>query len=164
MKNTIQLVILSSLIAGLAGCSTYSKSEKASLEKNISAEAPVNNPQQMLERAAVTFSEIDGISNEDKSKLSEIYTRTYLDSMSIRKQIGQSKSLLFKTLAKKDYKDSDIKALKNKIVELDQKRLAIMFKALDDVQKIVGKGTPASEKIYEHLERYEYPMARDQQL
>ncbi|MFP5519654.1 MAG: hypothetical protein ACLGGX_07100 [Bdellovibrionia bacterium] len=162
MKN--YAVILSIATLALAACSSTPEKEQVTLEQNIKAEEPVATPQQMLERAATSFSSIEGLSKEDQGKLAEIYTRTYMDSMSIRKDIGQSKSLLFKTLAKKDHKDSDIKKLKARIVELDQKRLNIMFKALDDVQKIVGKNTPASEKIYEHLERYEYPMAREQQL
>ncbi len=63
------------------------------------------------------------------------------------------------TLAKVDYKDTEIKNLKNKIVHLDQERLNLMFGALDDVRKVVGMGIEA-EKIYKHFQDYEMPAHR----
>lgn len=164
MKRLMLFLLVSGVSVGFISCGSASKSEQAALDKSTKAEAPIHSPEQMLQRAAASFSNIEGLSTEDKIKLTEIYTSTYVGSMNIRKEIGQSKSLLFRTLAKKDYKDSEINALKNKIVKLDQKRLELMFKTLDDVQKIVGKNTPASRKIYEHLEKYDYPIVREYQL
>lgn len=162
MKKFTSVMLVFGLALGLAACGSASKSEQAALDQKVSSEVPVRSPEQMLSRAAASFSNIEGLTTEEKMKLTEVYTNTYVKSMDIRKEIGQSKSLLFKTLAKKDYKDSEINALKKKIVQLDQNRLDLMFKTLDDVQKIVGKNTPASQKIYEHLERYDYPMVREQ--
>lgn len=159
------LIFLGGTIAlQLTACGTASK-EEADLNKKVQAEAPVDNPEAMVERAAQAFANIEGLAPEKKSKLSEIYTRTFTESMNIRKEIGQSKSLLFKTLAQNDYKNKEVNALKKKIVNLDQKRLNLMFKALEDVQAVVGKGADA-EKIYEQLQDYDKlnRMAKDQTM
>ncbi len=149
------IVLVAAVVATLTttACGTTAK-EDAEMNKQVQAEKPVESPEAMVDRAAQAFSNIEGLAPEKKTKLSEIYTRTFTESMSIRKEIGQSKSLLFKTLAKTDYKNSEVKTLKKKIVNLDQKRLNLMFKALEDVQTVVGKGADA-EKIYEQLQDYE---------
>jgi hypothetical protein len=129
--------------------------EKAVTEK--AAQEPVaQSPQQILERAAEQFSSAPGLTAEQKTKLAEVYSRVYIESMGLRREMGQNKSLLFTTLSKPNYKPSEIKVLKSKIVQLDQKRLNLMFEALDDVEKIVGKGNKVPE-VYKHFERFEIP-------
>lgn len=69
---------------------------------------------------------------------------------------SENKTQLFETLATHDYQSSEINALKNKIVILDQKRLELMFGALNEVQQIVGRGQD-KEKIYRDLRNYDRP-------
>jgi hypothetical protein len=105
----------------------------------------------------MVFSDAEGLEPHQKAKLSEIYSNVYQQSMSIRREIGKSKSLLFATLASDNYKAIDVENLKTKIVDLDQQRLNIMFKALDDVQAVVGTGIGKSH-IYKHFQEHEYPQ------
>ena len=74
----------------------------------------------------------------------------------IRRNIGQSKSLMFSRLASVDYDSVEIKKLKERIVKLDQERLNIMFQALADVQAIVGRGID-KEKVYKYFQENELP-------
>lgn len=155
-KNTIkQGLILIALLAS-AACTTKAAREEALMNSEVKAQAPADTPEKIVGRASEAFSNVEGLKPEQKAKLSDIYVRVYTDSKSIRREIGQSKSLLFMTLAKPDYKESEITMLKKKIVALDQKRLNLMFTALDDVQKVVGKGK-STENIYKHFHDYEMP-------
>ncbi|MBY0555446.1 hypothetical protein K2P97_13015 [bacterium] len=151
------LLVISSLT--LAACSSTKKEREQELALQVKMQEPADTPDQIMHRAAIAFSNADGLTAQQKWMLSDIYSRVYTESMRIRREMGQSKSLLFMTLAKVDYKSSEIDALKKKIVELDQKRLKLMFDALDDVQRIVGKGIEA-EKIYKHFQDYEMPNHR----
>lgn len=154
MKNiTIGLMALS-LLLSLSSCTSATKTETAAIDNQIKTQAPADSPDQIRERAALAFSNAEGLTAEQKLKISVIYSRVYAESMRIRREMGQSKSLLFMTLAKVNYKDTEIKTLKSKIVRLDQERLNLMFGALDDVQGVVGKGVQA-EKIYRHFQDYE---------
>lgn len=156
LKKITAFTILACITLIISGCSTPEKKEETVLNEKIKAQEPADTPQHIAVRAAEAFSGAPGLSAEQKMKLHAIYTRVYSESMQIRRDIGQSKSLLFMTLANSDYKSADITRLKKKIVDLDQKRLTLMFDALQDVQKIVGKGIEA-EKIYKHLHEHEVP-------
>lgn len=156
MKNILIKLAALSLLLIFSSCVSATKTESTVMDNQIKAQAPADSPDQIMARAALAFSNAEGLTAEQKLKLSAIYTRVYSEAMRIRREMGQSKSLLFMTLAKVNYKDSDIKNLKTKIVRLDQERLNLMFGALDDVQSVVGKGVQA-EKIYKHFYDYEVP-------
>ncbi|MEK6627868.1 MAG: hypothetical protein AABY53_04530 [Bdellovibrionota bacterium] len=159
MKNNLVILCLLSALAVLNSCTTAKKPEVDAMDREIKYQTPADTPDQIMERAAYAFSNAQGLTAEQKTKLRSIYTRVYAESMQIRRDIGQSKSLLFMTLAKVDYKESEITNLKDKIVKLDMRRLDIMFKALDDVRSIVGKGIEA-EKIYKHFQDFEIKNIR----
>lgn len=152
------VILMSTLV--VSSCMSSQKAEDETLTAQIKEQAPADSPQQIAMRAAEAFSNAPGLTAEQKLKLHALYTRVYSESMAIRRDIGQSKSLLFMTVANKDYKSVDVTKLKEKIVKLDQRRLKIMFDALEDVQKIVGKGIEA-EKIYKHLHDFEVPSRFD---
>ncbi|HEY8271978.1 MAG TPA: hypothetical protein VIG33_13895 [Pseudobdellovibrionaceae bacterium] len=155
-KKFFALMTSSLLTAFLLGaCSSEPK--KTELERQVKAQPEANSPEQIAQRAAEAFSGAPGLSAEQKQKLMAIYAKTYAEAMSIRAEIGQSKSLLFKLIASTNYKSTDVNQLKKKITALDQKRLAVMFQALEDVQKVVGYGAD-KEEIYKHLRDFEFPQ------
>lgn len=151
-KNLLPLA----LFIALSSCASQKALSPEQINQEVAAQAPADSPDQIMDRAAAAFSNAPGLTPEQKIKLQTIYARVYTNSMRIRRELGQSKSLLFMTLAKVDYKSSEITSLKKKIVGLDQERMTLMFNALDDVQKVIGKGIEA-EKIYKHFEDYEIP-------
>ncbi len=155
-KNKIKQSLILFLLLASAACTSKAVREEALMNSEVKAQPPADTPEKIVGRAAEAFSNVEGLKPEQKAKLSDIYVRVYTDSKLIRREIGQSKSLLFMTLAKPDYKESEITMLKKKIVTLDQKRLNLMFTALDEVQKVVGKGKSA-ENIYKHFYEYEMP-------
>lgn len=155
----IKMYILSICALTLTACASSQKEKDAELAMKIHQQTPADNPDEIMRRAAIAFSNAEGLTAQQKWMLNDIYTRVYTESMRIRREMGQSKSLLFMTLAKVDYKAAEINQLKQKITDLDQRRLKIMFDALDDVQRIVGKGIE-SEKIYKHFQDYEMPNRR----
>lgn len=144
---------LSLMALAFIGCASQPKATP--VDEKVKAERPADNPEQIVSRAAETFASAPGLNLEQKQKLATIYTKVYAESMAIRTEIGQSKSLLFKMLATQNFKSSELNQLKNKITALDQKRLNIMFTALDDVQKVVGYG-PEKEEIYRRLRDYDF--------
>ena len=158
MKNiSIVIYTLATLMLMLqVGCATsdLEREQKA----QIRSQAPADSPQQIMDRAAMAFSNAPGLTVEQKAKLGTIYSQVYTEAMSIRREMGQAKSLLFMKLATTDYKNSEIISLKKRIVKLDQRRLDVMFKALEDVQNVVGHGADAKE-LYKHFEDFEIPAA-----
>lgn len=140
----------------LSGCATKSKQCESDLDRTVKLENPANNPSAIGQRAAEVFASAPGLTDEQKQKLLAIYSRTYIEASEIRIKMGKGKSLLFKLVASVNYKSKDVEDLKNKIVSWDKKRLDIMFKALADVQAVVGYGH-GKEELYEHLRNYQTP-------
>lgn len=147
------------------GCSTKeartdqevrASSETKTLEERIAAEPPANSPNEIAARASQAFANARGLSDDQRRRLAAIYLRTYSDALSIRTEIGKSKSLLFKMISQSAHDSKEVQKLKSKIVELDQRRLTLMFKALEDVQAVVGYGK-GKDEIYRHFYDYEYP-------
>ena len=134
--------------------------DSSALDKRIKAQPQTNSPEEILNRAADRFSNSPDLNQKQKDKLKLIYLSVYHSAKGVGGEIGKAKSLLFETLAKKDYKAKEVEDLKNRIVELDKKRLDLMFEALDDVQAIVGHGKDRHE-LYKHLFDYEGPQYDD---
>lgn len=159
MKNKSIMLYTSVAMAlvVLLGCASAELEREQ--RQQIRAQPPADSPQEIMQRASAAFSNAPGLTPEQKTKLSAVYSQVYADAMEIRREMGQAKSLLFSKLASVNYKNKEIVNLKNRIVKLDQRRLDLMFNALGDVQKIVGTGD-AAEKIYKHFEDHEVPRTR----
>lgn len=150
-----KIILLFVSLLFIAGCA--SKADKnAALEQRIKAEPPANTPEEIAQRAADVFASAPGLTDEQRNKLRALYLKTYAESYAIRKEIGQMKSLLFKEAAVNKFKSKEINQLTSRILEADQRRLNIMFLALEEMQKIVGYGEDKKD-LYEHLRRYDYP-------
>ena len=156
MKKVLKSLSFVILIAALSGCNSLSSREDKELDKKIAEERPAQSPDDIARRGAMSFITAPGLTQDQRQKLMEVYTRTYLGAEAIRGEIGQSKSLLFKMIAKNSYKSREMEQLRNKVVALDQKRLQLMFQALEDTQSIVGYGGD-TEQFYRHFESHEYP-------
>lgn len=150
-KSIASLAVLALFVSA---CSSEQK--KAEMDQMVKAQPIANSPEQIAQRAAESFANAPGLTEDQKQKLMGIYARTYGEAAAIRTELGQSKSLLFKLIADSKTKSSEVNLLKKKITTLDQKRLALMFQALDEVQAVVGFGSEKVE-IYKRLRDFEYP-------
>lgn len=148
------LIILMAFVA-LQSCSTKTTKEERQQEVQIRKQEPADTPQEIAERAAAIFANAPDLTEQQKQQLDTIYRNVYDEAMIIRRDIGQTKSLMYMTLVRADYKSTEIENLKKKIVALDKKRLDLMFDALEDVQKVVGRGID-KEKTYKQLSSFNY--------
>jgi outer membrane murein-binding lipoprotein Lpp len=153
LNKKVIILVLSSLVIG--GCSSETK--KTDLDQQVKAQPVAATPEQIAQQAAETFSSAPGLTPEQKQKLMVIYSKTYGEAIAIRSEIGQSKSLLFKKIASAHYKSAEVSQLKKQITKLDEKRLGLMFRSLEEIQAVVGYGTDKDE-IYKHMRDFEFPQ------
>ncbi len=158
MKHLFLLTILL-----VTSCNSATKKQEAEIDQQVSQQQPANTPEQIADRASETFSRAEGLTEPQRQKLIMIYMHTYTQAMEIRNEMGKSKVLLFKKAADVNYKSNEIEILKKKIVDLDKKRLNLMFKALAEVQDVVGYGKD-KEQIYKHFYDYEIPRGTLRQM
>lgn len=150
-----KILLFITLFMSLVGCATTTN-DNLDLDQRIKKEKPANTPEEIAQRAAEVFSTAPGLTGEQRKKLYALYLKTYEEARVIRKEIGQMKSLLFKEAAIKKFASKEVNELTSRIVQADQRRLNVMFAALEEMQKIVGYGDDKKE-LYEHLRNYDYP-------
>ena len=162
LKQTFTLLFCLTALNGCAslGGRNQQKSSapiaNSTLEEKIAAEPPAPDANAIALRAAEAFSNAEGLTPKQKQKLMEIYHHTYEEAIAIQTEIGKSKSLLFKLISSVSYDSDDVDRIRKKVVDLDQKRLALMFQALADVQTVVGYGK-GKEDFYKHFYDFEMP-------
>jgi hypothetical protein len=121
---------------------------------------PSGIPEQIRDKAAEAFSNVPGVTRDQKFLLKQVYMKTYDAGKTIGLEIVKQKALLFRTIAKKDYKAKEVEDIKHRVVELDGERLKIMFNALEVVQGVVGFGE-GHQDMYQHFYDYEEPKYDD---
>lgn len=131
-------------------CSSTPTQEETNVDARVSDQRPADMPGELAVRGYEAFVNSTSFTPEQKEKLVTIHTKTYEQASLLRDEISKTKSALFKTLATPNYSAKEVSILKKKIEKLDQKRLATMFKAIDDVEKVIGR-SQESEKVYQRF-------------
>lgn len=154
-NKNVQLLALTSMV--FAGCSTGTVSPK--LEAQIHEQPPLETTEMISNESIKTFTMSPELTLDQKERLKNIYLKISAEFTSTKTEIGQTKSLLFKMITDKNSSAKEMNQLKKKIVYLDKKRRSQMFKALDEVQKVVGFGKE-SEEAYRQFKELEFPGDR----
>lgn len=128
----------------------------AEIEQRIATAPGGNVSGGIARRAAEDFIGMKGITPDQRAKLMTIYIATYDEALKIQKEISTEKVKLFDLISSTAYTSLAVDKLKQKIVDLDQLRLIVMFKALADVQNVIGYGKEKAP-IYKHFYDYEKP-------
>ncbi len=137
------------LVLATTGCSHIKKTET---EKSVSCGVQKGTEPRHINMDA--FFNSPDLNATQKEQLKAIYARTMGQARKLSAELAAIKSQMFQTLATKDYKSKQITELKMQIINIDKKRLDVMFEALSAVQGVVGYGEE-KEKIYRQLRDYD---------
>lgn len=153
-------IVSGALALGVGCASTGQEPVAHKVEEAAAKEAPTKNMGELAARGFEAWSKGAGLSADQKSKLFVVHTNTANQAFRIRDEISQTKSAMYKELAKGNYNPKMVDGYKNKIIQLDQERLDIMIKALASVEATLGRGEEA-KKYYEYLDRVETQYFRE---
>lgn len=140
MLNFKMTLSVFAMILVSSGCANHPPVEETKQGQQAEEQMVAQKPQAAAVNVAAIFANAPDLTDEQKQKLQAIHANVYEEAMAIRGEINENRSLLYNTLVMSDYSSAEVNNLKKKIVSLDKKRLDVMFKALKDVQKIVGRG------------------------
>lgn len=164
-KKLMTIPTLIFAISIISACSSHETRPEVQLpteiEQKMASSPGVGGTNAIARRAAEDFIGMKGITPDQRAKLIAIYLSTYDQALKIQSDISLSKFRLFDLISSTSYSSASVENLKQKIVDLDQKRLIIMFKALADVQDVVGYGKDKAP-IYKHFYDYEHPRNEKQ--
>lgn len=114
-------------------------------------EQPALTTQAQVEAAAkADLSSIPDLSDAQRTKLDQIQNHAKIEGTRIRTELGQARSLLFKTISDPNAKRTEVNWAKNKIVKLERQRVDLMLNSVDQIEKVIGR-KPSNQEM---LERY----------
>lgn len=131
---------------------TYFVACASQAEKNVDQKltqvTPAASPQAIQSSVADSIESTPGLTVEQKSKLRSLSTSTRSQIGEIRNESMKVQSLLLHEVFSEKSKASEIRVLKRKMKDLENKRLAVIFKSVDEARAILGKSsTESSQRI-----------------
>lgn len=125
----------------MAACASADRSPSSvkSLDERIAEEQITDGAEALREETAQNIQNDPDLSANQKTKLLDLQKATTEKMRQLHIDSLKLKSVLSKSLFGPDYNERDIQILKRRIVKNDNKKLDVMFEALDEAKKILGK-------------------------
>lgn len=139
-------IILAFLI--LAGCATRQPSK---LDQEI-ADQPSRPMHGGVAGKALTTINKSTLPEKQKIQLREVFKRMVAETFDNQEETSRVKGVLFETITKSPYDAVKVKALKKRLMYLNDEKMYKMFWALSEVEKILDYATPEQKReIYEDI-------------
>lgn len=146
-------VLATLVIAFSLGCASETKQVKRAADERVAQQEPMNQPKQMMSKFHEMFTQAPGLTEKQRSQLREILVRTFVSAQKIKTDFTKTKGAMIEALVDPDMGPSDVEVYKNRLVELDRKRLDVMLGALDQSQRILGKNKETAEYYRQLFEK-----------
>ncbi len=90
---------------------------------------------------------------DQKQKLLDLQKKMSGKMAALRKEESKLKSILFRSIVDAKYDAQEVDRLQSRLVSLDKKKMNMMFSALKETKKILGRTMPEDEKLYRMVDR-----------
>ena len=140
----ISQVIFTFLLLTASACSTSKVDKKVSQE---AAQEPVQNTTQAQKRTADLINESPDLTGEQKTKLLALQNQVRTQLEANGKDGLKFRELLVEKILSKKYKSGEVEIVKNKIRDLEKKRVAILFDSVDKANEILGRASVNNQRM-----------------
>lgn len=90
------------------------------------------------------------LNEAEKLKMIRLQDEMTGQVMSMQEETSKLKGLLFHTLASTPYEPKKVEEIKKRLVEINDQKMNLMFQALNDAEKILGRVPPEKRRdIYQ---------------
>lgn len=151
MKSIFHSLLLLTIVFTLGACAT-SKSNQA-LNEKVSEEKSVQTRDQLNAEVKQTIDNNTAISPEKKAQLEAIRADYLTKSDDLYKESIKLRSVLIKDIASQQEHVGEIKLIKARLREIADKRLTLLFKAIDDSNVALGKLAALHEREMQDMMR-----------
>ena len=105
---------------------------------------------EMIEKTREILASNKNITEEQRAKMMELFNSTMGKMAVIRQDMTKSKKALFEALMSKKEETSKIRALRQKLVQLNSSKMDTMFDSMEQAKTILGKNT--SEEVFQFMD------------
>lgn len=139
-KSNALIAIAFTMALGLLtqGCTHSSKSSRE-LEEKVSNESNVTNRQELRQEAKETLDNAGSLTPEQKAKLLALQADAQSKIDALNQESLRLRSVLIKDVMATNYNEREVNLIKRKLKDVENKRLATIFTAVEDANKILGR-------------------------
>lgn len=141
-KKNRMVFVLALLAALIQGCAHTSENKKVDQEV---AKSPVKSNQELRQEADKELKTSPGLNEEQRKELMALRdsTREQMDKM--RLQSLKLRSVLISTVISPNYDADEVSTVEEKMKDVENKRLSVLFDAVEQANKIMGRTTSSTE-------------------
>lgn len=136
--------LLLAAVLVLGGCATESVNQK--LDKEMAQENSVKNRDDLHVEATQDLKSAR-VSLEQRAKLEKLRNTFAAQDNEIRNNSLKLRAVLVKELLSAKYDPNEIDLIKNRMWDLENKRLSLIYGAIDEANKILGHFEPEDKKF-----------------
>jgi hypothetical protein len=142
-KKTL-LVLIS--IAIFSSCAT--KKVDQNVDAKLAQTPPVSGPAELNKDASNTIATAPGITDDQRAKLIAIQKTIQEKLGKLREESLKMRELLIQEVVRtENYNDNEVNRIKSRLKDVENKRLATLFKGLDQANDVLGHKTQRKQVI-----------------
>jgi hypothetical protein len=145
MKTVHTIAVISSLCLVVSCANVPSKK----LDEKISEEKSVQQSADLDKEADTLFKNAPGLNEVQRAQLAKIRTNLQEKRADLHKESLQLRSVLIKDIVSSTEHVEEIKLIKNRLREIESKRLDILFDSIDQANHTLGKYAAEHQKEME---------------
>ena len=137
-------VVFASLLVA-PGCS-HSKVNQ-DIDSKLKNEPDFTKREEVSESARETIEDATNLTAPQKQSLLALHQRVRTEASELRHESLKLRALLVSELISPTYREDEVRQIKKRIENLDHRQLSLVFKAVDDADKILGHHLPENERV-----------------
>ena len=155
VPNTLTAVTLSLGLAGLAA-SCASTPAQTEVDHELATENAPRSQGEASAKTRQTILESRHLSQAQKESLLDLQKRMGGEAALLRDERAKLRSLLVKEMIRSDFSEDRVAAIKSRISTAENRRVALLFDAIDQANKILGHRSAKNEVIMRSFESEAY--------
>jgi hypothetical protein len=149
-KNKVfitQVVALLALTSVLQACATGQAALDKKLDEKIAAEATIKNRSDLKMESSKLLENAPGLNDDERAKLKNLREATSKNLDDLRARSLKIRSLLVKDLFTGGDNTDEVSILKNKLKDVEAKRLSDFLTAIRQANEIMGRWASRTQRL-----------------
>lgn len=121
------------------------------LDAKVAQETTIESGADLHDEVTTLIQSSDGLNADQKRKLLALRDSVREKNRSFMKESLRMRSVLIKDLIASDYNAKEVSLIKRKIRKLEDKRVSIVFEAIEQANSILGRQAAANQKLISDL-------------
>ena len=149
------VLLMSATPAFILSACNHSAIEK-DVDVKLSRESDVTSGAALYTETTATIENAKNVTPEQKSQLLALRTDTREQLENNNQKTLKLKSILIEDLVKNDYKENEVELIKDQLKGLKTQRLTIMFGAVTEANKILGRQARLNDDVMRDFVRIQH--------